>query len=132
MKLLSAILCIAAIAALAASGARAEDSNVAEGHQLFMRYCASCHGVEAIGNGPVATTLDQKPANLRMLSDKYGSPLPVNAIAEFIDGRKAIRAHGTGDMPVWGARFYNTKVGDKGDAGVSDAIKKIVAYLNSI
>lgn len=32
---------------------------------LFETHCASCHGPEGLGDGPVAATLPVKPANIR-------------------------------------------------------------------
>jgi|SRR5215469_1220132 len=110
----------------------AQDNDVVAGRQLFLRYCASCHGVDGSGGGPVAKSLRDPPANLRLLADKYGSPLPAEALVDLIDGRKAVRAHGTSEMPVWGERLYATSEGTKGESGITDAIQKIVAFLNSI
>jgi hypothetical protein len=65
-------------------------------------------------HGTIRTTLsiDPKcrPAAARTLSaallaDKYGVPLPAARIAQLIDGRDAVRAHGTADMPVWERNF---------------------------
>jgi mono/diheme cytochrome c family protein len=106
--------------------------DVQDGQKYFMRYCASCHGVNAMGDGPVAKSLSTPPANLRMLSDKYGSPLPAAKLADIIDGRDAARAHGTATMPVWGERFYALGQGDRGEMGISEVIGKIVAYLDTI
>lgn len=35
------------------------------GKALFETHCASCHGPEGLGDGPVAVTLPVKPANIR-------------------------------------------------------------------
>ena len=112
--------------------ARAEDKDVTDGKQLFLRYCASCHGTSGAGDGPVAKSLRKPPANLRLLGDKYAMPLPAPALAAFIDGRKAVRAHGTPEMPVWGERFYTTGAGNEGESGISETLRKIIAYLNTI
>ena len=37
----------------------------APGKVLFETHCASCHGPEGLGDGPVAVTLPVKPANIR-------------------------------------------------------------------
>jgi len=83
---------------LAASTAAAGD--VARGRVLYLRNCASCHGVKGDGQGPVAAQLQTPPADLRLLSLRYGNPLPEDQIARFIDGRADIAAHGPRDMPV--------------------------------
>jgi mono/diheme cytochrome c family protein len=105
---------------------------VADGHRYFVRYCASCHGTDGLGDGPVAKSLATPPANLRKLSDKYGMPLPAHKIAEIIDGRDTARAHGSHEMPVWGAKLYELGHGEKGETGIGDVIAKIIAYLNTI
>jgi hypothetical protein len=75
------------------------------GRVLFTTHCASCHGVDGRGNGPVAGSLVQRPSDLTKLTKRYGVPLPRGKLAEFIDGRIAVKAHGPRDMPVWGERF---------------------------
>lgn len=105
---------------------------VQQGEKYFVRYCASCHGMTGAGDGPVAHSLTKAPANLRLLSDKYGWPLPAARLADLIDGREAVRAHGTAEMPVWGERFYAQGEGERGEVGISEVLRKIVAYLETI
>jgi|SRR6516165_10397178 len=58
-----------------------------EGKAIFMQYCASCHGPRGAGNGPLAATLTMPPANLCLLSQRFGNPLPQDIMERFIDGR---------------------------------------------
>jgi len=111
----------------AATNARADD--VAQGRQLYLEYCASCHGLTGEGDGPVAPALNMPPANLRRLSERFGNPLPEDQVARFIDGRAEVKAHGPRDMPVWGARFYAET---HNESAVKARIAKLVAYLQSI
>jgi mono/diheme cytochrome c family protein len=107
--------------------ARADDA--AKGREIYLHYCASCHGLAGEGNGPLARVLTTPPANLRLLYQRYGNPLPEDQIAKFIDGRVAVKAHGPRDMPVWGERFS----ADTGDQVVAKKmIDQLVAYLQSI
>lgn len=106
--------------------------DVADGHKYFVRFCASCHGTDGAGDGPVAKSLVTPPANLRKLGDKYGMPLPAHKIAEFIDGRDTPRAHGSHEMPVWGEQLYEMGAGQQGEYGIGEVIGKIIAYLNTI
>ncbi len=101
-----------------------------DGKALFMQYCASCHGTQGDGKGPLASTLTTPPANLRMLSQRFGNPLPEEVIAKFIDGRSDVKAHGPRDMPVWGRKFYVESGGD--EAEVKELIAKLVGFLQSI
>lgn len=125
MFALSAALCVSRPAC-------ASDNDVIEGHRYFIRYCASCHGIEGLGDGPVAASLSTRPTSLRKLGDKYGVPLPAHRMAELIDGRDEPRAHGTREMPVWGERLYELGQGEKGEYGISEVIRKLIAYLNTI
>jgi mono/diheme cytochrome c family protein len=107
--------------------ARADD--VAKGRAIYLHYCASCHGNSGEGNGPLAPILTTPPANLRLLYQRYGNPLPEDQIAKFIDGRATVKAHGPRDMPVWGERFY-AETGNREQ--VKKMIDQLVAYLQSI
>jgi hypothetical protein len=53
----------------------------------------------------LAPALTTPPANLRRLSKRFRNPLPEDQVARFIDGRVEVKAYGSRDMPVWGARF---------------------------
>jgi mono/diheme cytochrome c family protein len=131
--LIAAILTVLSFAPSVSAGDKDGGKNdVRDGQKYFVRYCASCHGVNGSGDGPVAKSLAKTPANLRLLSDRFGSPLPAAKLAELIDGRDAVRAHGTADMPVWGERLYATGAGERGELGISEIIGKIVAYLDTI
>jgi len=112
--------------------ALAAGSDVSDGKRYFVKYCASCHGVNGDGHGPVAPELSKPPTNLRLLAEKYGMPLPAARLASMIDGRSAVRAHGNREMPVWGEKLYQLGEGERGDTGVSEVIGKIVAYLDTI
>ena len=111
--------------AIAAAG------DIAQGRAIYQDHCASCHGVNADGHGPIAPALSTPPANLRLLSERYGNPLPADQIARFIDGRADVKAHGPRDMPVWGEEAWNYD--GKGSKGRTSAwVKKLIAYLQSI
>lgn len=49
--------------------------NTARGKELFAQRCASCHGNEGKGDGPVAAALppDQKPRNLSEGTNKFAT-----------------------------------------------------------
>jgi Cytochrome c len=76
-----------------------------QGRDLFVRYCASCHGVSGTGDGPAAAALQPPPANLTRLRERYGEQHPLRNIIAAIDGRRPVRAHGESVMPVWGQVF---------------------------
>lgn len=116
---------------LVSPAAIAGKADIAQGRAIYLDYCASCHGLDADGHGPMAPALSTPPANLRLLSERYGNPLPADQIARFIDGRADVKAHGPRDMPVWGEEAWNYD--GKGSKGRErNWVKKLVAYLQSI
>jgi len=78
---------------LAGTAAVAGADDVALGRQIYFQRCVSCHGLTGEGDGPVAPALSTPPANLRLLSDRFGNPLPEDQVARFIDGRVEVKAH---------------------------------------
>ena len=104
-----------------------------DGRTLYLRYCASCHGYDARGNGRVAAALVNPPSDLTQIARRRGGTYPTSEIAAFIDGRREIRAHGGSDMPVWGT-LLRQEFDDKADpeqttVGVVDSIAE---YLRTI
>jgi mono/diheme cytochrome c family protein len=73
-----------------------------QGRDLYLRYCASCHGISGQGDGPVAAALQPPPADLTRLRGRYGEQHPLRQAIAAIDGRLPVRAHGASAMPVWG------------------------------
>ena len=73
------------------------------------------------------------PADLTAIAKRRGGEFPTGKIAQFIDGRFELPAHGSREMPVWGERFG----ADVPDAGVGESISRgniasLVEYLKSI
>ena len=95
-------LTIAAIT-VAHTGAQAEDFDI--GKSEFQSSCASCHGKDAKGKGPVSDQLKIPPPDLTTLTRNNNGVFPANAVYETIYGLKTISAHGNLEMPIWGYRF---------------------------
>jgi mono/diheme cytochrome c family protein len=127
----------AAIAALALAGAAMAFEAVTledySGEELYLRFCASCHGSEAMGDGPVSRSLNVAVPDLTRITSRYGE-FPAGMIRDVIDGRGIDkRAHGTREMPVWGYEFWVEEGGDvSAQKTVRDAINKLVEHLRSI
>ncbi|HME69972.1 MAG TPA: cytochrome c [Myxococcota bacterium] len=81
------------------------------GGELYRRYCASCHGVDGHGDGSLAASLNQKPADLTTLAKRNGGKFDEAAVMMTIDGRRLVAQHGPRVMPVWGAIFAEQHVG---------------------
>lgn len=120
------------------TAARAQDTDL--GRSLYQLACGVCHGIDGKGKGPLSEQLKIETADLTVLAKKNNGVFPVSFIYEVIDGRQEIAAHGTRDMPVWGA--YNEKLiypPDKfidpsydPEALVRTRIFTIIDYLNRI
>jgi mono/diheme cytochrome c family protein len=123
-----------AIALIVACGANAFDAvTLADysGEEIFSRFCASCHGEMAHGDGPVARSLGVMVPDLTRISQRYGG-FPTQLVRDTIDGR-GIDAHGTRTMPVWGYEFWVEQGGDvTAQQEMRKTIAKLVDYLRSI
>jgi len=96
-------LIIAAVTAGFAAAAQAEDVDM--GKAEFQSSCASCHGADAKGHGPVGDQLKTPPPDLTVLVRKNKGVFPTDAVYDTIYGSKTIPAHGTREMPIWGYQF---------------------------
>ena len=74
-----------------------------QGPALYKAYCAACHGPEAKGNGPAASTLKFPPSDLTRISARNGGTFPLMRIERIISGEEERRGHGA--MPTWGPVF---------------------------
>lgn len=118
---------------LLATSTRAAPLEPAErGRRDYVRYCASCHGVNGDGTGPVAAALVTRPADLRRLSGRYGSPLDRERLGALIDGRAFVVAHGEREMPVWGERFDVPAPDDLRERTIAERFAALLAYLQAI
>jgi len=76
------------------------------GPELFKAYCATCHGKDGKGGGPVAASLRIPPADLTRIAARNGGIFPFLQVQKVISGEQQQPAtHGTREMPVWGPIF---------------------------
>jgi nucleotide-binding universal stress UspA family protein len=118
---------------LVPAGAAAQDSRKQSipGGELYRTYCATCHGTAARGDGPLASSMRRKPADLTEIAKRNGGDYPTELVFRTIDGRKPVRGHGGPDMPVWGDAFERSR--DGGDTErVQRMIQSLVDYLETI
>lgn len=96
------------LALVLASGLAIAEEGVAPSAKAdFINYCASCHGADGRGNGPLAPTLKIPPADLTVVSQKNKGNFPYTLLRKTIEGTELglARAHGPREMPVWGPVF---------------------------
>jgi mono/diheme cytochrome c family protein len=75
------------------------------GQQMYVNYCATCHGIDGRGHGPVAIQLKTPPTDLTALSRNNRGKFPDSHIATVLQSGVELTAHGTAAMPVWGPIF---------------------------
>jgi mono/diheme cytochrome c family protein len=114
----------------------AQEQEVIEaGKREFQRSCATCHGVDAKGDGPSTNALNVKPADLTQLSKNHGGVFLFWRTYEKISGadEAPIRGHGTREMPIWGERFRLERgASEEYRMGVRGRLLSLVYYLQSI
>jgi mono/diheme cytochrome c family protein len=102
----------------------------ASGKEMFVSYCASCHGKDAKGNGPDANALKQLPADLTTLAKRNGGKYPSDKITSILRGQTSLMAHGDQEMPVWGPVFWRMSQGH--EEQVQMRIANLNHYLESL
>lgn len=100
------------------------------GKNLFRAYCASCHGVDARGAGPLASELRRLPPSLTSYAVRNSGVFPSERLRTIIDGR-GVASHGDREMPVWGDAFKRSRDGLSEQAAKA-RIDAIVTYLEAI
>ena len=104
------------------------------GRSEYMTSCATCHGEDAKGAGPLAQLMTVPIPDLTTLSAGNDGTFPMLDVIMVIDGRTGVRGHGY-PMPVWGSRF-KAQADDVGEyAGEIEArgrVLSIAQFLASI
>ena len=103
------------------------------GRDLFDFYCASCHGRDGHGQGPVASSLKVPPADLTTLARRSDGVFPRAAVRAFVTGDQpqATSSHGTKDMPVWGPVFNGLEANPARNAVRIDNIVRHIETLQA-
>lgn len=82
-----------------------EKTRANDGKQMFVNYCAPCHGVDGRGHGPVAGSLVTAPVDLTTISSKNGGTYPAVHVMAVLKFGVDNPAHGSKQMPIWGPVF---------------------------
>jgi len=99
------------------------------GQQMYTAYCAVCHGKDG-GNGPAAEALRVPPADLTILARKNGNRYPSDHVRSAIEGDVRLPAHGTKEMPAWGALFWRMSQGHSSE--VQLRIRNLNEHIESM
>ena len=111
-----------------------DDALLNTGHHVYISHCAVCHGDRGQGDGPFASLLETRPPDLTRIGERAHGFFPLWRVYDTISGSELLPAHGTREMPIWGAIFAI----EAGNTNLDTAtytrgrIFSLVAWLNSI
>jgi len=130
-----AIIVTMILLVLASVLVRAQDFSGYTGAELYKRFCASCHGDQARGDGPVAKSFKIEVPDLTRIAHRHGDVFPAEQVRKIIDGRKTLSPHGSREMPVWGFEFqleYQNAGYPDAQHRTDDLIARLTEYLRTI
>jgi mono/diheme cytochrome c family protein len=110
--------------------APAAQTSPASGKEMFVSYCAACHGKDAKGDGPAAAGLKALPADLTTLAKRNGGKYPADKVTSILRGQTNLVPHGDQEMPVWGPVFWKVSQGNVGQ--VQQRIANLNHYIESL
>lgn len=105
-------------------------ASAASGKEMYISYCAVCHGTDGKGGGPAASALKTPPADLTVLSKNNGGKYPAMKVTSAIRGTNDLPAHGSKEMPVWGPLFREISKGHEGE--VQQRVANLTQYVESL
>jgi mono/diheme cytochrome c family protein len=111
-------------------------SYIPSGQTMFQQYCASCHGADGKGGGPMASRLKTPPSDLTTLVKRratvppYDRKFPTEYVKNILEFGPGSTAHGSSDMPAWGPifRYFD----NQNERAVQQRIKNLCDYLASV
>jgi mono/diheme cytochrome c family protein len=106
-----------------------QHTSAASGSQMYVAYCAACHGKDGKGDGPAASALKVPPADLTALAKRNNGKFPRNEVHDAISGERSVTAHGSKEMPVWGTLFHSI---DAHDSISMMRLKNLTDYIESL
>ena len=123
------------IALIVGAPAAAQELEVRNGENLFLYFCAECHGRDGQSTGPMAEMLAIEPPSLTRLSERHNGSFPIEKAASKIDGRSQSAGHHY--MPIFGPSLDEDeavafKLGSGQPFLMSRNLVELLAYLESI
>jgi mono/diheme cytochrome c family protein len=105
LRAVGVIATVAAIATSVDAGRSQEREDYNSGAYLYRAFCASCHGGDGTGKGPVTETLSRPVPDLTRLTRDAGGVFPRDRVLAILEGTKPIPGHSGSAMPRWSAVF---------------------------
>ena len=114
---------------------RAAAADTAAGQSTYLDHCATCHGTDARGEGPMAPVLNPPPPDLTGLAAANGGVFPMGRVLRWVDGRREVLSHG-GPMPIFGLLLDGPSkavlAADGTEIITSEALADVAAWLATV
>lgn len=120
--------CVALLAMPGATETKPDKEAALRGRTTYLRYCVSCHGKEARGDGPLAIARHHVFPDLTSIAIRNGGTYDYDRVVRIIMKGSEVKGHGTDDMPAWGPAFNRTD----GMASMVAAIRDLSHFLWSV
>ena len=102
---------------------------ISSGEEMYMSYCAECHGRDGKGGRPSAIFGAPVP-DLTTLAKRNQGRFPYGVVRDAIRGEEHRGAYGPGTMPPWGYLFRY--VGGGSRLEVETRINRLADYIRSL
>ena len=110
-----------------------EHTSASSGQQMYVSYCAVCHGKGGKGDGPAAAALKAPPPDLTMLAKNNNGTFPAEHVEHVLQFGVDAPAHGAKDMPIWGPLLSSLQGKTSGgDALVQLRVRNLTNYIQSL
>jgi len=107
-----------------------DKTQASNGKQMYVNYCAPCHGVDGRGRGPVASALRTPPPDLTLMTKSNHGKFPDTHIVTVLQDGSDTPSHGTVEMPVWGPILGKMNLSNPQDRLLR--VSNLSHYLESI
>jgi mono/diheme cytochrome c family protein len=103
-----------------------------DGREMYVSYCAPCHGMTGEGNGPAAPAFKQAPTNLTLLAKTHGGKYPSDAVKTTLTFGTNVQAHGDPKMPVWSDLFHSLDSQNEEPSVSKLRIRNLTDYIKTL
>ena len=131
LLILAVAVLLAVVSRPAAAASLAAKKILDSGKQEFAENCASCHGTDGKGGGPMAGKLVKPPKDLTAIEAANGGHFPFWLVFDLVAGETQVAGHDTHQMP----EFYASLKSQDFKPGYAPAELRllcVIHYLESI